>query len=62
MEDLPIFACVVEDGLSHTKEEEPCAHTTGEEHCEPRGIIVLWHTVRLNHIVQYSTHHRRRAL
>jgi hypothetical protein len=28
--------------LCHTVEEEPSAHSTGKQHGEPRGIIVLW--------------------
>ena len=38
---LPVGANVVKDGLSHAIEEDPSAHTTGKQHAEPGGIIVL---------------------
>ena len=38
---LPVGANVVKDGLSHAIEEDPSAHSTGKQHAEPGGIIVL---------------------
>ena len=32
---------VVIDRLCHAEEEDPGAHTAGEEHAEPSGVIVL---------------------
>ena len=38
---LPVWADVMEDRLSHAVEEDPRAHTAGEQHAEPGGIIVF---------------------
>ena len=45
---VPVFAGVVEEGLRHPEEEEAGAHAAREKHRKPRGIVVLWHAVRLS--------------
>ena len=37
----PVGADVVEDGLGHAIEEDPCANAAGEQHAEPGSIIVF---------------------
>ena len=37
----PVGADVVEDGLGHAVEEDPCANAAGKQHAEPSGIVVF---------------------